>query len=146
MNIEVKKEDIIQHGIEVFHSLGAHHVCKVCIKSGNSCCFSCQHLQDGVGCQKRNTACTAWLCGIQGFLFDQVGLLDEWNRFWIEIPGQMFRRDITPDKVMVTSFIDTKKLDSRAGEQLAESLKSYVQQGGDIGKLERHLSKTYSKY
>ncbi|EPF02501.1 DNA mismatch repair protein [Bacillus toyonensis] len=146
MSSEVKKEDIIQHGIETFHSIGAHHVCKVCIKSGNSCCFSCQHLQDGVGCQKRNTACTAWLCGIQGFLFDQIGLLDEWNHFWSEIPGQMFRRDMTPDKVRITSFIDTKKLDSRAGELLAERLKSYVQQGGNVGKLERHLRKTYSKY
>ncbi|MCU4787906.1 DNA mismatch repair protein [Bacillus cereus] len=143
MNIEVKKEDIIQHGTEIFRSIGAHYVCNVCIKSGNSCCFSCQHLQDGVGCQKRNTA---WLCGIQGFLFDQIGLLDEWNRFWIEIPGKMFRRDITPEKVRITSFIDTKKLDSRAGKLLAERLKSYVQQGGDIGRLERHLSRTYSKY
>ncbi|AOM13122.1 DNA mismatch repair protein [Bacillus thuringiensis] len=143
MSSEVKKEDIIQHGIEIFHSIGAHHVCKVCIKSGHSCCFSCQHLQDGVGCQKRNTA---WLCGIQGFLFDQIGLLDEWNRFWSEIPGQMFRRDITPDKVRITSFIDTKKLDSRAGELLAERLKSYVQQGGNVGELDRHLRKTYSKY
>ena len=80
------------------------------------------------------------------FLFDQIGLLDEWNRFWSEIPGQMFRRDITPDKVRIRSFIDTKKLDSRAGERLAERLKFYVQQGGDIGELECHLSKTYSKY
>ncbi|PFH71638.1 DNA mismatch repair protein [Bacillus cereus] len=146
MRIEIKKEDIIQHGIEIFRSIGAHHVCNVCINSGNSCCFSCQHLQDGVGFQKRNTACTAWLCGIQGFLLDQIGLLDEWNRFWIEIPGKMFRRDITSDNVRITSFIDMKKLDSRAGELLAERLESYVQQGGDIGKLEGHLSKTYSKY
>ncbi|PES73861.1 DNA mismatch repair protein [Bacillus cereus] len=146
MRIEIKKEDIIQHGIEIFRSIGAHHVCNVCINSGNSCCFSCQHLQDGVGCQKRNTACTAWLCGIQGFLLDQIGLLDEWNRFWIEIPGKMFRRDITPDNVRITSFIDMKNLNSRAGELLAERLESYVQQGGDIGKLECHLSKTYSKY
>lgn len=79
-------------------------------------------------------------------LFDQIGLLEEWNSFWADIPGQMFRRDITPDKVKVTSFIDTKKLDSRAGELLAEKLQFHVQQGGDIGKLERHLSKTYSKY
>ncbi|PEX37677.1 DNA mismatch repair protein [Bacillus cereus] len=146
MSIEVKKEDIIQHGIDIFRSIGAYHVCNVCINSGNSCCFSCQDLQDGVGCQKRNTACTAWLCGIQGFLFDQIGLLDEWNHFWIEIPGKMFRRDTTPDQIRITSFIDTKKLDSRAGELLAVRLESYVQQGGDIGELERHLSKTYSKY
>ena len=146
MRIEIKKEDIIQHGIEIFRSIGAHHVCNVCINSGNSCCFSCQHLQDGVGCQKRNTACTAWLCGIQGFLLDQIGLLDEWNRFWIEIPGKMFRRDITPDNVRITSFIDMKNLNSRAGELLAERLESYVQQGGNVGKLERHLRKTYSKY
>ena len=49
------------------------------------------------------------------FLFDQIGLLDEWNHFWIEIPGKMFRRDITPDKIRITTFIDTKKLNSRAG-------------------------------
>ncbi|MEY8349432.1 DNA mismatch repair protein [Bacillus cereus] len=146
MSIEVRKEDIIQHGIEIFRATGAYHVCNTCIKSGNSCCFSCQHLQDGVGCQKRNTACTAWLCGIQHFLFDQIGVLDEWNRFWSEIPGQMFRRDITPDIVKITSFIDIKKLDSRDGLLLAERLKSYVQEGGDIGKLERHLSKTYNQY
>ncbi|MCP1123537.1 DNA mismatch repair protein [Bacillus sp. AFS018417] len=146
MSIEIKKEAIIQHGIEILRSIGAHHVCNVCIKSGNSCCFSCQHLQDGVGCQERNTACTAWLCGIQSFLFDQIGLRDEWNRFWSEIPGQMFRRDSTPKKVSITSLIDTQKLDSRSGELLAERLKTYVQEGGDIGKLERHLNKTYSKY
>ncbi|WP_440603642.1 DNA mismatch repair protein [Bacillus sp. GB_SG_008] len=146
MSIEVKKEVIIQHGIEIFRLIGAHHVCNVCIKSGNSCCFSCQHLQDGVGCQERNTACTAWLCGIQSFLFDQIGLLDEWNRFWSEIPGQMFRRDMTPEKVSITALIDTQKLDSRVGELLAERLKTYVQEGGDIGKLECRLNKTYSKY
>jgi hypothetical protein len=146
LSIEVKKEAIIQHGIEILHSIGAHHVCDVCIKSGNSCCFACQHLQDGVGCQKRNTACTAWLCGIQSFLFDQIGLLDEWNRFWSEIPGQMFRRDMTPEKVSITALINTQKLDSRDGKLLAERLKIYVEEGGDIGKLERHLNKTYSKY
>ncbi|MGG0185619.1 DNA mismatch repair protein [Bacillus rhizoplanae] len=146
MSIEVKKEVIIQHGIEILRLIGAHHVCNVCIKSGNSCCFSCQHLQDGVGCQERNTACTAWLCGIQSFLFDQIGLLDEWNRFWSEIPGQMFRRDMTPEKVSITALIDTQKLDSRVGELLAERLKTYVQEGGDIGKLECRLNKTYSKY
>ncbi|MEI4827930.1 DNA mismatch repair protein [Bacillus sp. FJAT-53711] len=146
MSIEVKKEVVIQHGIEIFRSIGAHHVCDVCITSGNSCCFSCQHLQDGVGCQKRNTACTAWLCGFQSFLFDQIGLLDEWNRFWSEIPGQMFRRDMTPEKVSITALINTQKLDSRDGEFLAERLKIYVQEGGDIGKLERHLNRTYSKY
>ena len=144
--MKLRKKISFNMEMDIFRSIGAHHVCNVCIKSGNSCCFSCQHLQDGVGCQKRNTACTAWLCGIQSFLFDQIGLLDEWNRFWIEIPGQMFRRDITPDKVRITSFIDTKKLDSRAGELLAERLKFYVQQGGDISKLERHLSKTYNQY
>lgn len=146
MSIEVKKDVIIQHGIEIFRSVGAYHVCKVCIKSGNSCCFSCQHLQDNVGCQKRNTACTAWLCGIQSFLFDQIGLLDEWNRFWSEIPGQMFRRDNTPETVEITSFIDMKKLDSRDGLLLAKRLKTFAQENGDIGELERHLSKTFSKY
>lgn len=146
MSIEVKREVIIQHGIEVFRSVGAHHVCDVCIKSGNSCCFSCQHIQDQVGCQNRNTACTAWLCGIQSFLFDQIGLLDEWKSFWSEVPGQMFRRDSTPDKVWIKSFIDTEKLDGREGELLAERLKTYVLENGDIGELERHLSKTYSQY
>lgn len=84
--------------------------------------------------------------GFKVFLFDQIGLLEDWKRFWSEIPGQMFRRDITPDTVKITSFIDTKKLDSRDGEQLARRLESYVQEGGDISKLECHLSKTYSEY
>ncbi|MDR4191099.1 DNA mismatch repair protein, partial [Bacillus pseudomycoides] len=53
---------------------------------------------------------------------------------------------ITPDIVRVTSFIDMKKLNNRDGLLLAERLKSYMQEGGDIGKLERHLSKTYSQY
>jgi hypothetical protein len=145
LSIEVKKEVVIQHGMEIFHLIGAHHVCKVCIKSGNSCCLLCQDLQDGVGCQKRNTACTAWLCGLQSFLFDQIGLLDEWNRFWSEIPGQMFRRDNTPDEVWINSFINTQNLTSRAGELLAERLNSYVQEGGDLGKLERKLDKKYSE-
>ena len=146
MSIEVKKEDIIQHGLEIFHLIGAHHVCDVCIKSGESCCFLCHHLEDGVGCQNRNTSCTAWLCGIQSFLFDQIELLDEWNQFWNEIPGQMFRRDHTPDKVWIKSFINTENLTSHAGELLAERLSQYVQEGGDLGKLERKLDKKYAKY
>lgn len=80
------------------------------------------------------------------FLFDQIGLLDEWNHFWSGIPGQMFRRDRTPDNVKIKSFIDMKNLDSRGGLLLVERLNSYMQEGGDIGKLERHLSKTYNQY
>ena len=145
MSIEFKKEDIIHHGLDIFRLIGAHHVCNVCIKSGESCCFLCDHLEDGVGCQRRNTSCTAWLCGIQSYLFEEIELLDEWNQFWSVIPGQMFRRDHTPDKVWIKSFINTENLTSHAGELLAERLSLYVQEGGDLGKLERKLDKKYAK-
>lgn len=145
MSIEVKKEDIIQHGIETFRSLGAHYVCEVCIKVEILVVFMPTFTRWSWMSKKKYCLYSLVMWNSR-FLFDQIGLLDEWNRFWSEIPGQMFRRDITPDKVRIRSFIDTKKLDSRAGERLAERLKSYVQQGGDIGELECHLSKTYSKY
>ena len=145
MSIEVKKEDIIQHGIETFRSLGAHYVCEVCIKVEILVVFHANIYKMELDVEKKYCLYSLVMWNSR-FLFDQIGLLDEWNRFWSEIPGQMFRRDITPDKVRIRLFIDTKKLDSRAGERLAERLKSYVQQGGDIGELECHLSKTYSKY
>ncbi|MFB9760428.1 DNA mismatch repair protein [Ectobacillus funiculus] len=143
-SIEVKREELIQHGMNVFQSVGAHYVCEVCIKSGNSCCHACSHLEEGIGCQRRNTACTAWLCGIQKFLFDHIGLIEEWENFWNQVPGQMFRKDRTPEKVEIASFLNIGNLDHETGQKLANILRSYVEQGGNLGKLERRLEKKYT--
>ncbi|RBW69622.1 DNA mismatch repair protein [Bacillus taeanensis] len=143
MSIEMAREDVIQYGIQVFRSIGAHYICEVCIESGNSCCFACDYLQNGIGCQKRNTSCTAWLCGIQKFFFREIGLIDEWEHFWSQIPGQMFRDDKTPDKVNITSFINIQDLDDSLGKIAAEKLIAYRKIGGDIGGLELYLENKY---
>jgi hypothetical protein len=140
VNIEIKREEMIQHGTQVFQLVGADKICKVCIKSGNSCCIGCDFLKEGVGCQKRNTSCTAWLCGLQKYFFDKIGLLDEWENMWEQIPGKEFREDSTPETVKIKSFIDLEQLDSKAGKLFAEALEVLEEQGDDIGKLERQLS------
>ncbi|MFD3448893.1 hypothetical protein ACFDTO_30460 [Microbacteriaceae bacterium 4G12] len=142
--IEVTREEVIQHGIRIFQSIGATHICDVCIRTGNSCCFACAHLKDESGCQCRNTACTAWLCGLQKFLFDQVGLLNEWESFWEQVPGQLFRKDRTPVKFKMSVSLSSENLDDEAGKLIANYLDSYVKQGGDLGELERFLDKMYT--
>lgn len=85
------------------------------------------------------------MCGIQTFLFDQIGLLDDWNCFWNEIPGKMFRKDSTPDNVRIKGLIDMEGLDSWGGSLLAERLNTFVHEGGNIEKLERRLSEMYQQ-
>lgn len=137
---QMTREEIIQHGMLVFQTIGAHHICEVCIQSGNSCCYVCEHIEDGVGCQKRNTACTAWLCGLQKLLFQTIGLMDQWEDFWNQIPGQLFRKDQTPDVASVPFSMSIEGFDSQAGEQVAKWLRQYVEKGGDIAKLEGYLA------
>ncbi|MBN6185391.1 DNA mismatch repair protein [Aneurinibacillus sp. BA2021] len=141
--IQLTREEIIQHGLHVFQSVGAHHVCSVCIRSGHSCCYVCVHMEDGIGCQKRNIACTAWLCGLQKLLFHSIGLIDPWQSFWEQVPGQDFRRDDTPPLVHLTFCMPVESLDQQAGERLAEWLAQYAEKGGDIGKLEGYLATRY---
>lgn len=143
MNKRISREELIRHGMDVLRTAGAHYVCEVCIKSGNSCCYECSHLEDGVGCTKRNTACTAWLCGILKFLLQNIGLMRRWERLWSQVPGRYFREDQTPDYVKINNLINMKGINDEAGLLLAKKLEAYVQKGGDLGKLERHLNNRY---
>ncbi|WP_422778056.1 DNA mismatch repair protein [Peribacillus butanolivorans] len=139
MSIEIKKVDIIQHGLKVLQSVGSHHICEVCIKSGNSCCKGCEFLKDGIGCQNRNTSCTAWLCGLQKFFLNEIGLLDEWENLWEQVPGQCFRKDNTPKTIKIKSLLSLEDLDNKVGKLIAEKLELFVKEGGSIDQLKLSL-------
>ncbi len=98
---EMTKEELIQFGLQYLDGVGISWICNVCISNGGSCCMHCIDLEDGKGCQQRNTSCTSWLCGFLKFILYEAGLLDEWQKFWEQVPGQAFRTDYTPDIVSV---------------------------------------------
>ncbi|MCR8635449.1 hypothetical protein [Paenibacillus radicis (ex Xue et al. 2023)] len=100
------KEQIIEHGLGYLGDVGIEAVCQVCVPNGGSCCKSCSYLRDRVGCQSRNTSCTAWLCGFQKYIFFELGLLEAWNLFWEQVPGQDYRQDFTPTQVVVPLWLD----------------------------------------
>ncbi|TCN19744.1 DNA mismatch repair protein [Mesobacillus foraminis] len=139
MSIEMKKEHLIQYGLKVFEEIGADEICSICIRSGNSCCHGCEFLKDKEGCQKRNTSCTAWLCGLQKHYFKDIGLLDDWEKFWTEIPGKLHRGDVTPECVKVNTFLKVKHLNKNSGKLMADTFKTFVKDGGNLEKLERNL-------
>lgn len=120
--------------------MGAHYICDVCIKSGNSCCQGCALLKDGIGCQKRNTSCTAWLCGLQKFYLNEIDLLDDWERLWEQVPGRYYRKDFTPESVTVKSLIHVKHPNNQLAKKIASKLEMFVQKGGNLEKLEKKLS------
>lgn len=93
---------VIDQGVQYLQEMGADHICKVCIFNGGSCCSGCRHLTNGVGCQLRNTSCTAWLCGFLKYVLYEMGLLQEWNDFWDQVPGQDFREDFTPAFITIS--------------------------------------------
>lgn len=99
------REDVIEAGINFLRYVGADSICKVCRSGGGSCCIGCQHLLDRVGCQKRNTSCTAWLCGFHNYILYELDLLEEWNTFWDEVPGKDFRKDETPEFFFMTKSL-----------------------------------------
>ncbi|MDF2814772.1 MAG: hypothetical protein K0Q81_972 [Paenibacillus sp.] len=96
---------VMNIGLEHLSGVGADHICKVCISSGASCCSGCRFLEDGVGCQQRNTSCTAWLCGFLKFIYYEAGLIKEWYKFWEQVPGQEYRRDFTPSEFRMDEWI-----------------------------------------
>ncbi|MFB5760665.1 hypothetical protein [Paenibacillus medicaginis] len=100
------KQKVIEVGLEFLHGAGADHICKVCIAGGGSCCLGCLSLKQVVGCQKRNTSCTAWLCGFLKYIFYEVGLIQEWKQFWDQVPGQDYREDFTPPYFPVLKWLD----------------------------------------
>ncbi|GAA3404083.1 hypothetical protein ACFFNY_02410 [Paenibacillus hodogayensis] len=100
------KQKVIELGLAFLDGAGAGHVCKVCIASGGSCCQSCIFLKEGAGCQKRNTSCTAWLCGFLKYILYEAGMLHDWEAFWEQVPGQKFREDETPPFFPVDRWLD----------------------------------------
>lgn len=104
------KQKVIEVGLEFLSGAGADHICKVCISGGGSCCIGCGFLNHGVGCQQRNTSCTAWLCGFLKFILYEAGLINEWIEFWEQVPGQEFREDFTPAFFAVHKWLDTPNI------------------------------------
>lgn len=106
----VTKQKVIEAGLEYLDGMGTNMICKVCIPSGGSCCLNCHFLINGVGCQQRNTSCTAWLCGFLKFIFYEAGLIKEWEKFWDQVPGQDFRKDFTPSSFTVYKWLDSPNI------------------------------------
>ncbi|WP_223592602.1 DNA mismatch repair protein [Neobacillus bataviensis] len=140
MSIEMTKDEIINYGLKIFEEIGANEICRVCINSGNSCCFGCEFIEDQVGCQKRNTACTAWLCGVQRYYFNDIGLLEEWNDFWKQVPGRLYRADRTPEVITVDRLPKSDHFSKNTGKNVVKELEIFIAGGGSIDKLERKLS------
>ncbi|XZF76709.1 hypothetical protein ACSBO6_03845 [Bacillus sp. AL-1R] len=100
------REELIQFGHQYLNGVGISSICKVCIEMGGSCCKFCDELEEGKGCNNRNTSCTAWLCGYLKLILYKAGLLDEWEQFWEQIPGQAYRMDYTPKIVSIKKEIE----------------------------------------
>lgn len=117
----VSRQSVIEMGVFTLHVIGSDSICKVCIFNGGSCCYGCRQLVDGVGCQQRNTGCTAWLCGFLKFLLYETGLLQEWNEFWDQVPGQGYREDFTPEAFFIKKNLHLPNI-RNLGEALAADL------------------------
>ncbi|QDX93910.1 hypothetical protein EEL32_25050 [Brevibacillus laterosporus] len=116
------KQKVIEMGLEYLDGAGANILCTVCIPNGGSCCLGCRFLEHGVGCQQRNTSCTAWLCGFLKFILYEAGLIKEWETFWDQVPGLYFRKDFTPDHFLVYKWLDVPNV-RLLSEAFAEDLK-----------------------
>lgn len=119
----MSKQALIHLGLRSLRGIGLEHVCNVCISGGGSCCNGCEHLTEGVGCQSRNTSCTAWLCGFLKYVMFEMELLEDWESFWNQVPGQDYREDHTPDFVEVHSLLPAPGA-PQLGEALARDLKA----------------------
>ncbi|MDQ0063344.1 hypothetical protein J2T15_004325 [Paenibacillus harenae] len=116
-------------GIHALDEIGSDSICKVCISNGGSCCQGCRHLATGLGCQQRNTSCTAWLCGFLKYFLYETGLLEEWNDFWKQVPGQEYREDFTPELFFVNKPLhlpDIRSLSVALAADLQELSKSRI--------------------
>ncbi|MCD1261777.1 hypothetical protein B5M42_023555 [Paenibacillus athensensis] len=124
----VSRSYMIDLGLRALAGLGAESVCRVCIGCGGSCCQNCGHLRPGVGCQSRNTSCTAWLCGYLKLLFFKSGVLTAWDAFWEQVPGLAFRHDTTPSWVTMSVSLEPLSL-PHLGEALARDLSRMLGSG-----------------
>lgn len=106
----ISRQTAISNGLDALNAIGSSHICKVCISNGGSCCNGCRHLARGIGCKKRNTSCTAWLCGFLKYLLYEAGLLQEWNEFWDQVPGLDYREDYTPEHFFIEKSLNVPNI------------------------------------
>ncbi|MBW7475419.1 hypothetical protein K0T92_11725 [Paenibacillus oenotherae] len=126
---QISRLSVIDLGIRALQDAGSEHICKVCIANGGSCCNGCRHLVRGLGCQLRNTSCTAWLCGFLKYLLYETGHLQEWNYFWEQVPGQDYREDFTPEVVFVDnrlSIPSIRELSEALAADLEELARAHI--------------------
>src|SRR5690554_3405717 len=139
---------VIDQGVQYLQDMGADHICKVCIHNGGSCCSGCRHLVDGVGCQLRNTSCTAWLCGFLKYVLYEMGLLQKWENFWDQVPGQDFRQDFTPAYIRLKHPLISHDIQV-LGQALASDLEELARLHFGINfialreKLDKNISQIY---
>jgi len=145
--VSVSRTAILESGLTALQQLGAAHICAVCIPRGGSCCSGCQHLLPGVGCQKRNVSCTAWLCGFLKYMLYETGLLRQWNSYWDQVPGLDFRVDFTPDQVTISDSLHLPDL-NELSEALSYDLEELSQLHSEVGyilelreKLDRYIDR-----
>lgn len=130
----ISRQTLIDLGLNYLHEVGAQHICKVCIYNSGSCCNGCQYLKDRVGCQLRNTSCTAWLCGFLKYMLYETGHLQEWFDFWEQVPGQDHRMDFTPEQVFIRKSLPTHHL-SELSLALAADLQQIFQGNTTSGSI-----------
>ncbi|MBW7456229.1 hypothetical protein ACFOLF_11770 [Paenibacillus sepulcri] len=123
----VTRQKVIDNGLQVMQEIGTNQICKVCIEHGGSCCSGCRHLSDRVGCQLRNTSCTAWLCGFLKYMLFKTNLLQTWNDYWEQVPGQDFREDFTPEVFFIQQQLALPNL-QELSEALAADLNELAEQ------------------
>ncbi|SFS61367.1 hypothetical protein [Paenibacillus sp. BC26] len=129
---QISKQMVLDMGLHFLHKIGTEQICRVCIDAGGSCCGSCRHLADGIGCQLRNTSCTAWLCGFLKYVLFEIDLLQNWNDFWKQIPGQDYREDFTPDKLLIRNKLAAPNF-RMLGQALAADLQELEQSQISVG-------------
>jgi len=143
----VSRAEILESGLTALQQLGAGHICAVCIPRGGSCCSGCQELLPGVGCQKRNISCTAWLCGFLKYMLYETGLLRQWYSYWDQVPGLDFRVDFTPEQVTMNESLYLPNL-NELSEALSYDLEELSQLHTEAGyilalreKLDRYIDR-----
>lgn len=129
---EMSRHSVIKIGVNALYDIGSDYICKICISNGGSCCNGCRYLANGIGCQQRNTSCTAWLCGFLKYLLYETGLLKEWKDFWSQVPGQDYREDFTPAYFFVNKSLYLKDI-RNLSEALAADLQELAQTHIEIG-------------
>jgi hypothetical protein len=143
--IKISRQTVITMGVHALREIGSDSICNVCIEGGGSCCQGCRHLANGIGCQQRNTSCTAWLCGFLKLLLYETGLLREWNDFWDQVPGQDFREDFTPDEFYVERSLhlpNIRNLSEALAADLHELARSHIAIGFILTlreKIDKHI-------